>query len=81
MHRLLFCAVVGLALAPLTARAEALGKGLSPGLDIDKPADTCHGTAIEFFSTPTEAATQAKKSEKLVFVLHVSGTFEDPRFT
>ena len=24
---------------------------------------------------------QAKKEEKLVFVLHVSGNFEDPRFT
>ena len=31
--------------------------------------------------TPKEAAALAKKEGKLVFVLHVSGNFEDPRFT
>jgi hypothetical protein len=41
----------------------------------------CHGTKIDFVDTPKEAAAQAKKQEKLVFVLHVSGHFEDPRFT
>ena len=41
----------------------------------------CFGTKIEFRDTPREAAAEAKKSEKLVFVLHVSGNFEDPRFT
>lgn len=40
-----------------------------------------HGTGVDFFDTPAEAAAQAKKQEKLVFVLHVSGNFEDPRFT
>jgi hypothetical protein len=39
------------------------------------------GTSVEFVSTPSEAAQQAKKEQKLVFVLHVSGHFEDPRFT
>jgi hypothetical protein len=39
------------------------------------------GTSVEFFDTPSEAAKQAVKKEKLVFVLHVSGNFEDPRFT
>jgi hypothetical protein len=47
----------------------------------DKPACGSHGTAIDFVDTPREAAIQAKKAEKLVFVLHVSGHFEDPRFT
>src|SRR5258708_998422 len=49
----------------------------------DKSEKTCgsHGTQIEFVGTPTEAAKQAKKENKLVFVLHVSGHFEDPRFT
>jgi len=48
-----------------------------------KEKGTCssHETAIEFFDTPSEAATAAKKQEKLVLVLHVSGNFEDPRFT
>lgn len=46
-----------------------------------KEADTCHGTAVEFVDSPKEAALLAQKQEKLVFVLHVSGHFEDPRFT
>jgi hypothetical protein len=41
----------------------------------------CFGTAVEFVDSPKEAAALAKKQEKLVFVLHVSGNFEDPRFT
>jgi hypothetical protein len=41
----------------------------------------CHGTAINFLDTPSDAATKAKKEEKLVFILHVSGNFEDPKFT
>ena len=44
-------------------------------------ADGCYGTTIDFVDTPKEAAALAKKQEKLVFVLHVSGHFEDPRFT
>ena len=47
----------------------------------DKPACGSHGTTIEFVDTPNDAAKQARKEEKLVFVLHVSGHFEDPRFT
>jgi hypothetical protein len=31
--------------------------------------------------TPSQAASLAKKAGKLVMVLHVSGNFEDPRFT
>jgi len=43
---------------------------------------TCgHGTKLEFVDSPKEAAAIAKKEQKLVFVLHVSGNFEDPRFT
>jgi hypothetical protein len=40
-----------------------------------------HGTSVEFLDSPREAAARAKKEQKLVFVLHVSGHFEDPRFT
>jgi hypothetical protein len=40
-----------------------------------------YGTTILFEETPKDAAARAKKEEKLVFVLHVSGNFEDPRFT
>ena len=70
----IFC-VFG-AMASLLALAGAAGS---------KPAEdneaTCHGTALHFVSTPSEAAKQAKKEEKLVFVLHVSGHFEDPTIT
>ena len=40
-----------------------------------------HGTSVDFFDTPSDAARKALKEQKLVFVLHVSGNFEDPRFT
>ena len=40
-----------------------------------------YGTAVHFVKTPSEAARQALKEEKLVFVLHVSGLFENPDFT
>ncbi len=51
------------------------------GWAADKKDGGCFGTTIDFVDTPKEAATQAKKDEKLVFILHVSGNFEDPRFT
>lgn len=40
-----------------------------------------YGTSVEWAGTPSEAAKLAKEQEKLVFVLHVSGYFEDPKFT
>jgi hypothetical protein len=40
-----------------------------------------YGTTIDFVATPKEAAALAKKQEKLVLVLHVSGHFEDPGMT
>ena len=39
------------------------------------------GTKIDFVDNPKDAATMAKKQEKLVMVLHVSGHFEDPGLT
>ena len=39
------------------------------------------GTTLEFVDSPKEAAALAKTAEKLVFVLHVSGHFEDPGLT
>jgi hypothetical protein len=68
--------ITGLALALLGGPAAALG-GDGPG------SESCdsHGTAVRFLDTPSAAARQALKEEKLVFVLHVSGNFEDPRTT
>jgi len=71
--------VAGLCLAHLVGLALAVG-GESTAKD---EGQTCgqFGTSVHFFDTPTDAARKAKKEEKLVFVLHVSGNFEDPRFT
>ncbi len=44
-------------------------------------ADGCYGTAVDFVDTPREAAAEARKQQKLVLVLHVSGHFENPAFT
>ena len=59
-----------------------------PARDVAAPAPKCascgnetYGTSIVWSGTPAEAAKKAKQEEKLVFVLHVSGRFEDPRFT
>ena len=54
--------------------------GLAAGLSA---GETCgnHGTSVEFRDKIKEAADLAKQEQKLVFVLHVSGNFEDPRFT
>ena len=39
------------------------------------------GTSVTFADSPIAAAKQALKEEKLVFVLHVSGLFEESDFT
>jgi hypothetical protein len=68
---------VGLWLVPLC--------GLAAGADLpaEKKASCSgnHGTSVHFVKTPQLAADKAKQEEKLVFVLHVSGNFEDPKFT
>lgn len=48
---------------------------------VGPPACGSHGTAVDFVATPSEAAAKARKEQKLVFVLHVSGHFETPEFT
>jgi hypothetical protein len=79
MRRLLLH-LAGLGLIPVMGLAPAPG---SEPIFKDKTEATCgsHGTRIDFVDTPSQAAKIAKKEEKLVFVLHVSGNFEDPRFT
>jgi hypothetical protein len=46
-------------------------------------AATCgsYGTSVHFEATPSDAARKALKEQKLVFVLHVSGNFENSDFT
>ena len=61
----------------------AVGLTLVSSLAWSAPPGSCgsFGTTVEFVSNPSEAARQAKQEQKLVFVLHVSGHFEDPKFT
>jgi len=92
MRRLLSVTVTGclLASAAWVARGSELGGG-PPGQAsppaaakpvADKPA-ACgnNGTTVNFVDTPSLAARKALREHKLVFVLHVSGLFEDPRRT
>jgi len=76
----------GLCLAPLMVAGLALAESKVPNkLAVttveEKPSCGQHGTTIDFLDSPKDAAVQARKEGKLVFVLHVSGNFEDPRFT
>ena len=58
------------------------GRGRSSGGPAAAGETTCgYGTKIDFLDNPKEAAKLAKKQEKLVMVLHVSGYFEDPGLT
>lgn len=71
-----------LGLAPLVIAGLALAdEAKAPTKKANKPACEQHGTTIDFVDSPKEAAKLAKEQQKLVLVLHVSGNFEDPRFT
>jgi hypothetical protein len=43
--------------------------------------DRSLNTALTWAKSPGEASEQARKEGKLVFLIHVSGNFEDPGFT
>ncbi len=76
MRRILLFTAAGVWLASALGPVTAGGPGA-----IKEGSCGSYGTSVEFTSTPSEAARQAKKDQKLVFVLHVSGHFEDPKFT
>jgi hypothetical protein len=40
-----------------------------------------YGTAVTFLCDPADAAAEARRQGKLLFVLHLSGNFEDSQFT
>jgi hypothetical protein len=65
MRSLIPLAAVALLAAPVSADPTTCG----------------HGTKLDFVDSPKEAAALAKKEQKLVLVLHVSGHFEDPGLT
>jgi hypothetical protein len=45
------------------------------------PKGQTYGTSVLFLGNPAEAAETARREGKLLFVLHVSGNFEDSCFT
>jgi hypothetical protein len=56
------------------------------GCKIERPAGArpdreTFGTTVEFARNPLEAARAAGAERKLTFILHVSGNFEEARFT
>jgi hypothetical protein len=57
----------------------------SPVVDLTPaaPPKTCEtfGTSVEFAASPAEAAKTAKRDDKLLFLMHISGNFEDDAFT
>ena len=40
-----------------------------------------YGTSVTFLDSPAEAARQARRENKLLFVLHIAGNFEESCFT
>jgi hypothetical protein len=63
---------------PLNA---AKGFPQGPGCDAPQQGKETFGTAVAFVHNPLAAATRAKQEHKLAFLLHVSGNFEESRFT
>ncbi len=59
----------------------AQGAGRLRAQACDECGEETYGTTIEWAGSPSEAAARAKTEQKLVFILHVSGHFEDPEFT
>jgi hypothetical protein len=57
----------------------------APEIEVDSnPQDATYdtyGTSVNFMRSPTAAVRKARKEDKLLFTLHVSGNFEDPQFT
>jgi hypothetical protein len=45
------------------------------------PGTETFGTSVAFASTPMAAAKQAREQQKLLFILHVAGDFEESCFT
>jgi hypothetical protein len=76
MRPFVVTAAASLLLVPLALLASAKDKPAAAG----ETSGSC-GTSIDFYDSPKDAAKAALKEQKLVFVLHVSGNFEDPRFT
>ena len=85
MRRMLLraAAVLGVGLALVAGPGKRSHGADLKKADAAKVEGTCstHNTTVDFFDSPQAAAQKAKKEQKLVLVLHVSGNFETPDFT
>jgi len=60
---------------------EALPPNLTDVAVVLPPGCQRYRTAVNFYDSPSEARKKALEEDKLVFVLHVAGNFEEPGFT
>jgi hypothetical protein len=65
--------------APAEVKAPAAARPAPP--EPGKSPTALLGTTVEFVDNPAAAARAAAREDKLLYVLHVSGNFEDPQFT
>jgi hypothetical protein len=72
---------VALLAACFAVTAQAGGTKKAGGKGSEAPTCGDYGTSVHFEPSPSDAARLARKEEKLVFVLHVSGDFENTDFT
>jgi hypothetical protein len=66
--------------APTAPATVAATPPPPPQLAASRACET-FGTSVEFVASPAEAYRRAKQNDKLVFLLHVSGNFEESGFT
>jgi hypothetical protein len=52
-----------------------------PAAPPSAPRAETYGTSVTFLDSPAEAARQARRENKLLFVLHIAGNFEESCFT
>ena len=78
MRRIVWLAAIGLLWA--TVQSAPAGDS-APAKTTEAASCGEFGTTVDFEPSPSDAARKALKEEKLVFVLHVSGLFEDSDFT
>lgn len=66
---------------PFWLRDETGESTLEPDAAAPPGEFQTHGTAVKFVKSPTEAMSRARREDKLVCVLHLSGNLEDDGFT
>ena len=67
--------------AVLACAVTAAGVCFDPNRVIGQECSGDYGTEVKFVDSAMEASKLAVKQEKLVFVLHVSGNFEESKYT